>query len=58
MIQYKLENDMLGFWRIWTGGVSSPADTETTHTNPESGHLSLRSNIYDDNNPSEYGTSP
>jgi hypothetical protein len=39
--------------------ASSPADTEATHTDPSSGHQdhTLGLEIYDDNNPSEYGPS-
>jgi hypothetical protein len=39
-------------------GASSPADTKTIHTDPGSGHHTLGLDIYDDNNPSEYGPSP
>jgi hypothetical protein len=41
-------------------GASSPADTEATHTDPGSRHQdhTLGLEIYDDNNPSEYGPSP
>jgi hypothetical protein len=40
-------------------GASSPADTEATHTDLGSGHHdTLGLEIYDDNNPSEYGPSP
>jgi hypothetical protein len=34
-------------------------DTKATHTNPDSGHHNtLELEIYNDNNPSEYGPSP
>jgi hypothetical protein len=39
-------------------GASSQADTEATHTNLGSGHHTLGLDIYDYNNPSEYGPSP
>jgi hypothetical protein len=41
-------------------GASSVADIEATHTDPGSGHSNdtLRLEIYDDNNLSEYGPSP
>jgi hypothetical protein len=39
--------------------ASSPADTEATHTDPGSGHHdTLGLEIYNENNPSEYGPSP
>jgi hypothetical protein len=41
-------------------GASSPADTEATHTDPDSGNPdhTLGLEIYDDNNPTKYGPSP
>jgi hypothetical protein len=39
--------------------ASLPANTEATHTDPNSGYYdTLGLEIYDDNNPSEYGPSP
>jgi hypothetical protein len=39
--------------------ASSPADTKATHIDPGSGrNLTLVLDIYDDNNPSDYGQSP
>jgi hypothetical protein len=40
-------------------GASSPVDTEATHIDPGSGHHdTLGLEIYNENDPSEYGPSP
>jgi hypothetical protein len=39
-------------------GALSPTNTKATHTDPGSGHYTLRLDIYDNNNPSEYDPSP